>query len=225
MRNTVINEFVTDASTLSKTDWVVTMPTKSALIGTTAVPAVSRPFSNNFASSTGACDPYTIAVYNREEGTLTAAPGVLLPSPLPPTQQAAGQNLCWEANVIEFGTIGLLGSNNNVRLLNGYDTFASSGATTTGAAFATLSRRVLQGPNGWAFLGFGATTAVAPAVAPQPSQSITPAASRLNGVADAVARTHYGLPIIGTSFHNFTNTGVASAYGGVMSHKYTRDIR
>jgi hypothetical protein len=229
MRNTVINEFITDASTISKTDWVVTMPTKrGALSGA----AAARPFANLFNGTTGACDPYTIGMWNREEGTLTAPAGVILPSPIPPGVTAAGQNLCWEANVIEFGTTGLLASNNNVRLLNGFDTFASTTATTTGAAFATLSRRVLQGPNGWAFLGFGATfvlnTVPAIVAGPQPTQSIASTTSSLNGVVDAapnVPRIAYGMPVIGTAFHNFTNSGVASAYGGVVPHKFTRAIR
>ena len=223
MRNTVSNEFLTDAVTVSKTDWVITMPTKKNHVSVgTGVPAVGgRPFSNNFASATptGACDAYLLGMYNREEQTLTAAPGVILPSPQPPAQSAVGQVLCWEANVLEFGTTGLLGSNNNFRLQNGFDAFGTTGATSTGAAFATLSRRVLQGPNGWAFLGFGTTDPS------QAQQSITPASSSLNGVADAVPRTHYGLPIIGTMFHNYTNSGVASAYGGVLPHKFTRDIR
>jgi hypothetical protein len=220
MRDTVINEFVTDAGTVSKTDWVLTMPTKrdNQPVGGVGLPF--RPFTNTF-SNTGACDGYGIGMWNREEGSLTAAPGTILPSPRPPATTAAGQNICWEANVIEFGSTGLLGSTNNTRLLNGFDTFASTGATTTGAAFATLGRRVLQGPNGWAFLSFGVV-----ANATQALQSMTPLSSSLNGVADpAPFRTFYGLPVVGAMFHNYTNTGVASSYGGVIPHKYTRNIR
>ena len=131
-----------------------------------------------------------------------------------------GANLCWEANVVEFGSTGLLASTNNFRLLPPADAFASSGATTTGAAFATVGRRVLQGPNGWAFLGFGLTSAPT-----QAAQSMTPQTSSLNGVADPVPRTFFGLPVIGAMFHNYTNTGVASSYGSVIPHKYTRNIR
>ncbi len=221
MRSDIINEFLTDAATASKTDWIVTMPTKRDLIGVgTGTP--NRPFSNNFASTTptGSCDAYLLSIFNREEGTLGAAPGVILPSPRPPAAAAPGQNLCWEANVVEFGTTGLLGSTNNTRLQGAADNFASTGATTTGAAFATLSRRVLQGPNGWATFDFGNT-----GLAAQAAQSITPISSSLNGVADAVPRTFFGLPVVGTSFHNYTNTGVASAYGGVIPHKYLRFIR
>ena len=221
MRNTVINEFITDAATTSKTDWVITMPTKKNHIAVgTGTPL--RPFSNNFSTTTnGACDAYSLGMWNREEGTLTAAPGVLLPSPTPPAQTAAGQVLCWEANVLEFGTTGLLGSTNNFRLLNGFDVFAASTATTTGAAFATQSRRVLQGPNGWAFLGFGATLANIG----QDQQSLPSQSSSLNGVADPVARTFFGLPVIGAMFHNYARAGIATQFGGVIPHKYTRDIR
>ena len=240
MRNSVVNEFLTDASTISKTDWVVTMPTKrGTLLAATQAQATAgavKPFSNIFdasAAGLGACDSYSFNAWNREEGTISAPQGTILPSPLPPTIIAAGQNLCWEANVVEFGTSGLLGSNNNTRLLNGFDVFTGTTATTTGAAFATLGRRVLQGPNGWAFLGFGAT-----GTAPQAKQVLSPASSSLNGTADPASvppvapatiptgvRSTYGMPVIGTAFHNFTNTGVASAYGGVVPHKFTRDIR
>jgi len=221
LRSDLLNEFLTDASTVSRTDWVVTMPTKRDLIGV-GVGTPSRPFSNNFASATatGACDAYLLAIYDREERTLTNAPGVILPSPRPPAASAPGQNLCWEANVIEFGAQGLLGSTNNSRLQGAADAFASTGATTTGAAFATLSRRVLQGPNGWAIMNFGNI-----GLASQAAQSITPISSSLNGVADATPRTFFGLPMVGISFHNYTNAGVASAYGGVIPHKYIRFVR
>ena len=222
MRDSIINEFVTDASTASRTDWVITMPTKRDLILVgTGTP--NRPFSNNFANATatGACDAYSLGIFNREEGTVGTTPGVILPSPRPPGVITPGAVLCWEANVLEFGTSGLLGSTNNFRLQGAADAFAVSGATTTGSTQASLGRRIVQGPNGWASLGFGAT-----ADAAQSRQSITPTSSSLNGgVADVVPRTFFGLPVIGAMFHNYTNTGVASLYGGVIPHKYTRLIR
>ena len=226
MRDTIINEFVTDAGTVSKTDWVITMPTKRDNIGVgTGTP--NRPFSNNFANTTatGACDAYTLGIFNREEGTLGSTPGVLLPSPRPPAAAAPGQVLCWEANVVEFASVGLLGSNNNTQLQGAATAFAATGATTTGAAFATASRRVLQGPNGWAFLGFGATAVPA---AGQAAQSMTPTSATLSSSAAApavVPGVHFGLPVIGAMFHNYTNAGVASSYGGVIPHKYTRNIQ
>ena len=221
MRDTIINEFITDAGTVSKTDWVITMPTKRDLISV-GVGTPNRPFSNNFASATatGACDAYILSIFNREEGTIGTIAGAILPSPRPPGVVAAGQVLCWEANVLEFGSSGLLGSTNNFRLQGLADAFAVSGATTTGSAFASLGRRTLQGPNGWAALNLGFT-----GIATQSQQSITPLSSSLNGIADAVPRTYFGLPVIGAMFHNYTNAGVASSYGGVIPHKYTRFIQ
>ena len=226
MRDTIINEFITDAGTISKTDWVITMPTKRDNIGV-GIGTPNRPFSNNFANNTptGACDAYTLGIFNREEGSTTTAPGVLLPSPRPPATAAVGQVLCWEANVVEFGTTGLLGSNNSTTLQGNARTFSTSGATTTGAAFATLSRRGLQGPNGWAFLGFGATTVAA---AGQAAQLMTPTSATLSSSAAAptvVPGVHFGLPVIGAMFHNYRRADVGSLYGGVVEHKYTRNIQ
>ena len=221
MRNSIINEFVTDQGTVSRTDWVVTMPTKrdNVGVGMNTIMTPVRPFTNSFANDTQtvACDAYTLRIYNREEDSFPSAPGVILPPEHPPSTIALGQQLCWEVNVVEFGTLGLLQSNNNFRLQGAADAFALTGATTTGAASVTLSRRVLQGPNGWAVLGFGATT-----LAEQARQSITPLSATLNGVA--VTGTHYGLPVIGVMVHNYTNASVASSYGGVVPHKYTRNI-
>ena len=60
-------------------------------------------------------------------------------------------------------------------------------------------------------------------------QSITPLSVTLNGVAvvdgsSSGTGTHFGLPVIGAMFHNYTNAGIASSYGGVIPHKYTRNI-
>ena len=220
MRNGVINEFLTDAGTVSKTDWVITMPTKrdSIVVGR-GVP--NRPFSNNFANETqtGACDSYTLNIFNREEGGLgVIGPGVILPPIRPPAVPPPGQIMCWEVNVLEFASIGLLGSTNALQLEGAARAFAATGATTTGVT-GTLSRRTLQGPNGWAILGYGGIGAN------QTQQSITPVSASLNGVTIVGGTgTHFGLPIIGAMFHNYTNTGVASSYGGVIPHKYTRNI-
>ena len=218
MRDLIVNEFVTDAGTLSRSDWVVTMPTKRDHIGV-GFGTSNRPFANGFAdtTATGACDAYVLGIYNREEGTISTPAGVILPATRPPGVTTPGQVLCWEANVVEFGKTGLLGSTNNFRLQGAADGFAAIGATTTGAANTTFSRRGVQGPNGWAFMAFGAT-----GQAIQTQQSITPLSATLNGVV--INGTHYGLPVIGAMFHNYTNTGVASSYGGVIPHKYTRNI-
>ena len=217
MHDSIINEFLNDAGTVSKTDWVITMPTKRDHIGVGAgIP--SRPFSNNFSntSTAGACETYRLRMFNRELGTLSSSPGTINIGLPPPVATPIPIALCYGVNVIELGATGLLRSHNNFRLLNGFDMFGSITATTTGAGFATLSRRTIQGPNGWLSIGFGAFGDAA-----QTQQSITPLSATLNGVA--VNGTHFGLPVIGAMFHNYTNTGVASAYGGVIPHKYSRN--
>jgi hypothetical protein len=120
---------------------------------------------------------------------------------------------------LEFGSTGLLGSTNNNQLQQGATSFAATTATTVGSSSVTLSRRGLQGPNGWAIIGFGGTT---DPISGQAQQSITPLSATFNGVA--VGGTHFGLPIIGAMFHNYTNSGVNSSYGGVIPHRYTRNI-
>lgn len=121
MHDNVINEFVLDTATMSGTDWVVTMPTKrhyvpvdqpSAGVAWTA----TNPFTKTYwttgpgATDGGACEPVSLAYYNREEGTVSS--GVLF-SPLP---TAAGNALCWESTVVTFNNSNLLGSTNNVNV-------------------------------------------------------------------------------------------------------------
>ena len=216
MRTNTINEFVTDAGTKSKTDWVITMPTKRDYVGVGSGKP-SGLFRNNFATTeVGACEAYAYRAFNREAGGPNNTGPIVLPAALlPPKQPVEEPNLCWQTNVIELGESGLLGSTNSTPLTKFGTGFTSQGAVTRGAAFATLSRRDLQGPNGWGFIAFGAT-----ANAAQAAQSITPLSATLNGVA--VLGTHFGLPVIGMMFHNYTNSAVASTYGGVISHKYLR---
>ena len=247
MRSDIINEFLNDTVTQSRSDWVITMPTKREFLDNALVPlrAPFRPFTNNFDRSTvtqaGACDAFGLSIYNREEGTPAVPAGippVLLPSPRPPLvapPTGAAQVLCWEANVVEFGATGLLGSTNATRLLEPARTFASSptasGATTTGSALTTWKRNAAgvlapqaNGPNGWATISFGGISAGVP-IATQNQQFITPIETFLNGTRDPVARTFRGLPVIGAMFHNYTNTSVNTAFGGVVEHKYLRFIR
>ena len=213
MRDLIVNEFVTDAGTLSRSDWVVTMPTKRDHIGV-GFGTNNRPFANGFAdkTATGSCDAYMAGIYNREQDVPRDEFGRVVS-----LDTIIGTVLCWNANIVEFGKAGVLGSTNNFRLPARIDAFTTTLATTTGAASVTFSRRGLQGPNGWAVMRFGAT-----GIAAQTQQSITPLSATLNGVV--INGTHYGLPVIGAMFHNYTNTGVASSYGGVIPHKYTRNI-
>lgn len=72
------------------------------------------------------------------------------------------------------------------------------------------------GRTGWANIGFV-----------QAIQQLTPVTSSTNGVADAAAQPHRGLPVVGFMVQDFANGnvgGVASNYGGSFVHKYFRSI-
>ena len=226
MRNTVLNEFILDAGTQSQTDWIVTFPTKRSYVpvGPGAAPAISAPFANNFHNTVndGSCDPYAFSVFNREEqvpGTISTLPQ---PSPLPPAGTAAGATLCWEANIIPFATASLLGSTNTNPLIAGLQSFVS-GTAPSGPAFsvavapATPSLRGTQGPNGWFLLNFNTAT-----------QGLTPVSGTITPLGGApvalVSGRHNGMPVIGAMVHNYRNIGVISLYGGVVDHKFTRNI-
>jgi hypothetical protein len=213
MRDTVLNEFILDAGTASKTDWVLTFPTKRQYVSVGTGPAVP-PFFNNFNFPFGSCDPYTVGIYNREEGTIGASPNVILPSPRPPTSAVPGSSVCWESTVVPFSSGGsLLGSSNTSALAPAVGTFVNGATTTAGPA---TSAPGAQGPNGWMLMAFSNTTV----------QLITPLTASVNGtaVAPAAAR-HFGLPVIGLAFTNFNRTGVVSQYGLASQAKYTRNIR
>ncbi|MBL8512845.1 MAG: hypothetical protein JNJ55_02555 [Betaproteobacteria bacterium] len=219
MRDTVINEFVLDAGTASQTDWVVTFPTKREYV----TAAVSPPFSNAFGAS-GACDPYSPSVFNREEGSPSGPTVQLLPSPRPGAIVEANA-LCWEANVVPFQASSLLASRNTNSFSSTIANYVSTATSTTGTR-TSVAAGTVQGPNGWMFMSFNTRA----------TQRLIPAAARLNGVAIAnfnmVSATDatlnigraYGLPVVGFMVHNFNRTGVVSQYGNLSDHKYTRLI-
>ena len=219
MRDTVINEFVLDAGTASQTDWVVTFPTKREYV----TAAVSPPFSNAFGA-TGACDPFSPNVFNREEGSPSGPTLTILPSPRP-SVIAETNSLCWEANVIPFQAASLLASRNTNVFSSTVQNYIST-ATSTSGTRTSVAAGTVNGPNGWMFLSFNTRA----------TQRLVPAAARLNGVAIAglngvsavdatlnIGRV-YGLPVVGFMAHNFNRTGVVSQYGNTSVHKYTRLI-
>ena len=224
MRDAVINEFILDTATGSSTDWVVTFPTKNLYIGVLG-PAVGSPFQNAFVA-TGSCDPYGVAIFDREEKVPAGATTQILPSPAPPIGVIPGSNLCWEANVVPFQAASLLASTNTNPLVAQIQAFAT-GARTTAGTRTSVASGTQQGPNGFFYMSFADRT----------KQKLQPLAGTVtfNGAAVAgvggasavvplTIGAHYGLPVIGFAVHNYTRAGVVSNYGGVLNHKYTRLI-
>jgi hypothetical protein len=110
MHDNVYNEFVLDTVTKSRTDWVMTMPTKRFYIAAGPGNNAGRLFQRNFNGNAGSCDDVLVSVFDREERSVRA-PGSF--SPPPPTQTDA---ICWEANVVTFNNTNTLGSKNFVNL-------------------------------------------------------------------------------------------------------------
>lgn len=110
----------TDAAAgwVTRSDWVVTYPTKRFYVdgathqmagraaGRTGLPAGIAPFSTAFttptASNGSSCDRVDFFTYNREELRSSSGP-IFSPSP-------SSQALCMEANVITFGGANVLAS-------------------------------------------------------------------------------------------------------------------
>lgn len=130
MHDNIINEYVLDTTTLSGTDWVVTMPTKRYYVpvdnGSAPLQTVYAPFVEPFYTN-GACEVVDISYWNREEQTVV---GTIDFSPPPPG--AAASSLCWESTVVTFNNAAVLGSSNSVNIPVNFE-------------------------NGWARLGFAQT--------------------------------------------------------------------
>ena len=112
MHKSIMNEYILDKGTLSKTDWVVTMPTKSAYVSV-GTGSARAPFQSNFDPATGkSCDDTALLLWDREERFFTAKAGGPDFSPKPPGPNPNIPTLCYEANVITFNGSATLASKN-----------------------------------------------------------------------------------------------------------------
>ncbi|CAH1192829.1 conserved exported hypothetical protein [Candidatus Nitrotoga sp. BS] len=209
MHDSIINESIFDQTTLSGTDWVITMPTKRykvpvhnpALAADTT--QLYSPFTHKFWTG-GACEPindnYAFlfqSFWNREGQEVHYLYGV------PPPGLATF--LCWGANVVTFNSSHVLGSFNesniSIPFENGW----------LKMTFKTYDECC----NNYQPLGQMNGNGVA-------SQYISQSITSVNG------DTYIGLPTIGFMVQNFINQnaapGVMATYGGNFNHKYTTSI-
>lgn len=161
--NRLINEFVLDTTTLSQTDWVITMPTKRYYVPVAAATAATAtaPFVQAFKGGTGACESITVTTYDREEQTVTSPGGFS-----PPAPGAAGTSLCWETTVMTFNagtgatSSALLGSKNFVNLNTTYQNgwvnmvFAQTVTSPLAVAGTNLPAAVVHTYTGLPSVGF-----------------------------------------------------------------------
>ncbi len=199
-KQTVVNEFVGDAATLSGTDWVVTFPTKHHFVPSNGDPA-TPPFSSPLGKG-GSCDNVLLDTWDREETPVTPGGPDFSPSPAP-----SGFALCWEANIVSFkalngsGIVHVLGSENSYQVGTGFN-------------------------SGWARLTFDPTTAyTVPDIANEfNTVAIPPVVTPI-----AAGTSFLGLPTIGFAVQTFVNGTLSdsqgrfiqSSYGGNFGHRYT----
>jgi hypothetical protein len=200
MHDNVYNEFVLEAVTKSRTDWVLTMPTKRFYIATGSGNNAGRLFQRNFNGNSGSCDDVVVSLYDREERAIRA-PGSF--SPPPPTQT---DGVCWEANVVTFNETNALGSKNGRSLPTTFQNGWMS-VNFLGTTVPTGKHALAGGPSTVFDTATGVTSALA---------TTTFAGLPVIGFA-------------AITFENGTLTDgagklVQSQYGGAFNHKQTRAV-
>ena len=221
MHNNVLNEYILDTGTLSKTDWVVTFPTKGDYVAVGSGAALP-PFQRNFNPAIGlSCDDVNITFWDREErvrGEVPGSPPDFSPrntpdSPLTPS-------LCYEANVVTFNAVGVSGTT-VTGLLGSLNSTLDISTNLNATGTPSLAQ------NGWARLGFGGALT-------SPSTNTVSLITGLPVGTQGVANTYNGLPVTGFNVFSYTNTAlkvgsvvsnVPTNYGMGVNHKYTTSIQ
>lgn len=233
--SSVMNEFVTDASLLAKTDWVFSSATRRYNVarnyGTSATTAstvfTDLEFNDAGVSTNVMAGPnITYATNNRYAASNTTAEGNLIC--VTGVGTAAGDTSTWlnsrttavNANREES----FVGSTSQFVISPGTPTapltvcgevsvLTFNNAAGGGALGAQLTKKNLDGPNvdGWARLS---TPGLAGLAAANPADAVGVVVGRL------------GLPIVGGSFMQLTNSAVAAGtsgnYGLTFPHRTTR---
>jgi len=112
MHNTVMNEYVLDAATLSGTDWVMNFPTKNFYVdpatsgSSDPVPPFTTTFDGDMSFPGTACEAIGLTIWDREEQT----PGQDIGLISPPSPGPTGSALCWETTILTFDNSDVLGS-------------------------------------------------------------------------------------------------------------------
>lgn len=223
MRSSINNEYVTQTDLLAGTDWVVTFPTKRFHLT-----SVQRPFSAPFTGPgtvpattiVGSCDAVTPTIFGREEelkgGSIDFSPST-----------TTSTSLCWEANVIRFGT------NANADVLK-----------SSGVGMAISTANIFS--NGWMSLSFPVVGPILPSGVDTQTYGVAGAngiddafenmtnsihqmydsAAAANGAAANAGRRYQGLPVTGFAVVRYSaSSGSALAgYGASYNHKGVRTI-
>jgi hypothetical protein len=210
MHDSIMNEYVLDNATASRTDWVVTQPIKNFFVDATTAWA---PYTQKLTAS-GACEEVEFSYFNREERGATA--GGIDFSPPPPAGPSSA--ICWESNILSIrngathmpttDVSGVLGSRNSTSI-NITDTFQNGWAQLrfTDANASGVGLTSVGGTSGFSFqMG-----------------PLTP--------GSAAPYTFFGLPATGFMVRTFSNgtltCGTASCqgnYASLFNHSYRNVI-
>jgi hypothetical protein len=198
MSDSVFNEYVTETGIASKSEWVITFPTKEFYVSRRT--AALQPFTNLFDDDGQACEPIQITIWNREE--MTGVPGSTDFSPRPPG--ATGPALCFEAQVVTFNqttaTSGIFGA-----------TYARNLSTTGPANVVNNPGAAPQLANGHAQIRFPAGTTAA-------RLPVTTAGGAQGSLQ--------GLPVTGfwawTAVNSNAQPGLLANFSGAFRHRTNR---
>jgi hypothetical protein len=207
MSDTVSNDVMINPVVNGMTDWVVTFPTKREYVNTTTA---SNPFGDAYARGSKtkpltykaanlACEPMTIAQWNREE-SITALTGQPIFSPAPPAVTGATYQMCLETNTLAMGAAGTPSVTNTV--------LAGTGTEYLPASNLSFKEGEVEG---WMRMGFEAT-----------HQWLDAASSTLPGTNNDTPASNArlnGLPVMGFAAFKYAND--TRSYGFVSSHKTT----
>ena len=202
MHDNIINEHVLDVTTLSGTDWVITMPTKrySVPVHNTSLATdttqLLSPFTQKFWLN-GACENqgriHYLDYWNRERESVS--PGSIAGDPSGYTP------LCWETNVVTFNGSRVLGSVNEVNVPVNFE-------------------------NGWVRMPFNSDNI--PVVNGQTDGNGVNHVNASQSLTSMNGDTYFGLPTVGFMVQYFINQnaapGILATYGGNFNHKYTARI-
>lgn len=192
-RDALYNEYIWGSGAVGfGTDWVVTMPTKTYHILQGGQPAVAgypyQPFTSSL-TTTGACETITLVSYNREE----AASSALSFSP------GTSQSICWEVNVLSWGSSNVLG------------------------AQATRVSVITPYTEGWGRMTFSQPWDTHLVNTTRTSYGVIGGGTNVTTTALTRA-TYTGLPVIGFAAATFVNNALVSNYGSAYDHRYSRKI-
>jgi len=143
MHDTIMNDYAVDAGRNSKTDWVITFPTKRFYVNAAQNLAARAPFENLWSTATStSCDPITLTYFDREEQlhTVTTTEDF---SPRPPVVVTTN-TLCNEVNTLTIKPYGAAA-----------DYAGLFGATFTNASFTLVDGYTA----GWMAIDFNGTNA------------------------------------------------------------------